>query len=173
MVHRCQIVLDEDGRLRSATPSKIFIPAVRHQHSNLLRFVNDELMALPGVCEALKVIGIEQATPALELTTFISEGLRSHSTSAWDEFWTLVRGLQDANDALKIIANEFGNQVPYVRTVAGLYRSMSRALLPGSVVPVNGSRDREVTIDVRFHEPDLEILRLLGAAQAPSEGYPI
>ena len=50
---------------------------------------------------------------------------------------------------------------------------MSRTLLPGSVVPLNGSRDREVTIDVQFHGPDLEILRLLGAAQAPSEGYPI
>ena len=79
MVHRCQIILDENGQLRSATPSKIFIPTVSHQRSNLLRFVNDDLMAQPGVREALKVIGIEQATPSLELTAFIREGLRSDS----------------------------------------------------------------------------------------------
>ena len=57
-------------------------------------------MAQPGVREALKVIGIEQATPSLELTAFIREGLRSGSTEAWDAFWTLVRGFADVNEAL-------------------------------------------------------------------------
>ena len=121
MVHRCQIILDEDGRPISATPSKIFIPTVSHQHSNLLRFVNDDLIVQPGVCEALKVIGLEQATPSLELGAFIREGIRSDSADAWDKFWILVRGFEDVNEALTIITNEFGNQVPSVRTLAGLY----------------------------------------------------
>ena len=57
-----------------AAPSDIYIPMVSHQLSGLLRFVSDELMTQPGVPEALKTIGIKQATPALELTAFIREG---------------------------------------------------------------------------------------------------
>jgi superfamily II DNA or RNA helicase len=173
MVHRCQILLDESGQLRSAMPSKIFIPMVSHQHSNLLRFVNDDLMAQRGVREALKVIGIEQATPSLELTAFIREGLHSGSARAWDAFWALVRDFADVNDALTIITNEFGNRVPAVRTLSGHYQTLSRTLLPGSVVPHDGSRDPEVTVDVEFHASDLEIIRLMGGGQAPADGYPI
>lgn len=173
MIHRCQIIPDESGQPRSATPSKIFIPMVSHQHSNLLRFVNDELMAQDGVREALEVIGIEQATPSLELTAFIREGLRSGSASAWDAFWALVRDFADVNDALTVITNEFHNGAPSVRTLSGHYQTLSRTLLPGSVVPQDGSRDQGVTIDVEFHGSDLEIIRLMGAGQAPADGYPI
>lgn len=173
VVHRCQILLDESGQLRSAAPSKIFIPVASHQRSNLLRFVNDELMAQLGVPEALEVIGIERATPSLELTTFIREGLRSDSANRWDEFWVLVRGFEDIVDALSIVTNEFGNRVPSVRTLSGYYHPMSRTLLPGSVVPKDGSRDSEVTVDVKFHASDLEIIRLMGTGQVPTDGYPI
>jgi superfamily II DNA or RNA helicase len=172
-VHRAQIVLDESGLPRFPLPSKIFIPATRHQRSNLLRLVNGDLMAQPGVREALDVIGIEQATPSLELTAFIREGLRSGSAGAWDAFWALVRGFADVNDALSIITEEFGNGAAAVRTLSGHYRPLSRTLLPGRVVPWDGTRDREVAIDVAFHDQDLEILRLLGAGQAPTEGFPI
>ena len=173
MIHQCQILLDEGGQLRSIAPSKIFIPMVSHQQSDLLRFVNDELIAQPGVREALKVIGIEQATPALELTAFIRQGLLSGSAGAWTSFWSLVRGFADVNDALTIITGEFGNRSPAVRTLSGHYQPLSRTLLPGSVVPLDGARDLAVTIDVDFHASDLEILRLLGAGQAPADGYPI
>ena len=173
MIHRCRILLDESGQLRPATPSKIFIPIVSHQHSDLLRFVNDELMAQQDVREALKVIGIEQATPSLELTAFIREGLRAGSPGAWDSFWVLVRGFTDVNEALAIIRSGFRHRTPEVRTIGGHYEPLSRTLLPGSVVPHDGSRDREIAIDIDFHASDLEILRLLGAGQAPADGYPI
>lgn len=173
VIHRCRILLDESGEPSLAAPSGIYFPMVSHQHSDLLRFVSDELMAQPGVPEALKVIGIEQATPSLELTAFIGGRLRYSPTGAWEAFWTLVRGFADANEAIGIITREFGNRTPQVRTIAGDYRPLSRTLLPGSVVPRDGSRDREVAIDVDFHAPDLEVLRLLGAAQAPADGYPI
>jgi superfamily II DNA or RNA helicase len=173
VIHRCRILLDGTGELSLAAPSGIYLPMVSHQCSGLLRFVSDELMAQPGVPEALKAIGIEQATPALELTAFIQGRLRSAPTGAWEAFWTLVRGFADVNEAIGIITREFGTWAPKVRTVAGDYQPLSRTLLPGSVVPRDGSRDREVTIDVDFHAPDLEVLRLLGAGQAPTDGYPI
>jgi superfamily II DNA or RNA helicase len=173
MMQRSPIFLDDSGQLRSATPSKIFIPMVDHQSSNLLRFVNHDLMSQQGMREALRIIGIEQATPSLELTAFIREGLRSNSAEAWAAFWLLVRGFEDVNDALAIITSEFGSETPAVRTLSGRYQPLSRALFPGSVVPGDGSRDRESTVDVHFHASDLEILRLMGAGQTPADGYPI
>jgi hypothetical protein len=173
VVHRCRILLDGSGELSLAAPSSIYLPMVSHQHSDLLRFVSDELMAQPGVPEALRAIGIEQATPALELTAFIRGRLRSAPSGAWNAFWTLVRGFADVNEAVGIITREFSDRLPEVRTISGDYRPLSRTLLPGSVVPRDGSRDREVAIDIDFHAPDLEVLRLLGAGQAPAEGYPI
>ena len=173
VVHRCRILLDGRGEPSLAAPSSIYLPMVSHQHSGLLRFVSDELMAQPGVTEALSAIGIEQATPALELTAFIRGGLRSAPAGTWDAFWTLVRGFADVNEAVGIITRDFSDLTPEVKTIAGEYRPLSRTLLPGSVVPRDGSRDREVAIDIDFHAADVEVLRLLGAGQAPADGYPI
>lgn len=172
-VHQCRILLNESGKPNLAAPSRIYLPMVSHQRSDLLRFVNDDLMAQPGVPEALKVIGIEQATPTLELTAFIRGRLRSVPSGAWESFWTLVRGFADVNEAIRIINYEFGNQSPRVRTIYGDYLPLPRTLLPGSVVPRDGSRDLEVAIDISFHARDLEVLRLLGGGQAPTDGYPI
>jgi superfamily II DNA or RNA helicase len=172
VIHRCRILLDESGDPSLAAPSGIYLPMVSHQHSDLLRLVSGELIAQPGVPEALKVIGIEQATPVLELTAFIRGRLRSAPTGAWEGFWTLVRGFVDVNEAIGIIVRELGNETPQIRTIAGDYSPLSRTLLPGSVVPRDGSRDRAVAVDIDFHARDLEVLRLLGVGQAPADGYP-
>ena len=73
---------------------------VSHQRSDLLRFVNDDLMAQPGVTEALKVIGIEQATPCARADRIHTGRASLCSAEAWDAFWTLVRGFADVNEAL-------------------------------------------------------------------------
>ena len=49
--------------------------------------------------------------------------------------------------------------------LSGHYQRCQELCSPGPVVPRDGSRDREITIDVDFHEPDLEVLRLLGPAR--------
>jgi superfamily II DNA or RNA helicase len=172
MIQQGQILLDENGQLTSAAPSRIFIPVIDHQRSSHLRFVNHDLLAQQGVLDALEIIGIKQATPSLELTAFIRTGLRSDSPEAWDDFWVLVRTFPDVNDAVGIIATEL-SKAPAVRTLSGHNQPLSRILLPGSVVTRDGSRDREVTLDVDFHRPDLELLQLLGAGQVPAAGYPI
>ena len=42
-------------------------------------------------------------------------------------------------------------------------------LLPGDIVPGDGSRDGSATVDTHFHEPDDELLCELGATEAPHE----
>ena len=58
-----------------------------------------------------------------------------------------------------------------VHTVSGLWVSLFNALLPGPIVPFDGSRDGDVAIDMRFHEPDLPLLDRLGAVGVPRAGH--
>ena len=41
------------------------------------------------------------------------------------------------------------------------------ALLPGVIVPNDGSRDGDISIDTEFHKSDMELLERLGAVDAP------
>ena len=45
------------------------------------------------------------------------------------------------------------------------------SLLPGVIVPDDGSRDKQVAIDIDYHEDDLPLLKLLGAVDTPRDGY--
>jgi superfamily II DNA or RNA helicase len=169
-IQECAILLDGGGHVRLARPSQIYIPMTSSQISRL-RLVSQEVLAYEGVRDALRVIGVKVATPALELTAFLRSGLTSDSDAAWGDFWTLVREFRDPNEAFTIISGILNDRTPSVRTLDGKFRPLSRTLLPGSVVPGDGSRDRTVAIDSRFHELDLQIIRLLGGGQAPASGY--
>ena len=58
-----------------------------------------------------------------------------------------------------------------LRTNSGRWRSISSTLLPGPIVPADGSRDDDIAIDVDFHKEDLAFLRDLGAVDTPVEDY--
>ena len=44
-------------------------------------------------------------------------------------------------------------------------------MLPGPIVPGDGSRDSDVAIDIEYHSEDLDVLKRLGAVDAPRPGY--
>ena len=57
-----------------------------------------------------------------------------------------------------------------VKTRTGAWQHIHSVLLPGVIVPGDGSRDDAVTVDMRFHEPDVELLEAFGVTAAPHEG---
>ena len=59
----------------------------------------------------------------------------------------------------------------HLRTSAGNWRPFSCTLLPGQIVPADGSRDDDIAIDMEFHRADLAVLRDLGVVDAPAGGY--
>ena len=113
---------------------------------------------------------------------------RLYPDAFWHEFWTRSREA-NSRTAAKIV-RESGWEVemppyinwewrrtarsmppiPMVRVISGEWRLLSETLLPGPVVPEDGSRDASVTIDVRFHQDDLNLLKELGAGGAPRNG---
>ena len=90
----------------------------------------------------------------------------------WYEFWRLARDV-DVSAAMTTI-RECGRawlDLLRVRTLAGRWCSLFGVLLPGAVVPEDGSRDRAVAIDIKFHQEDLPLLRELGVVDAPRPGH--
>ena len=59
----------------------------------------------------------------------------------------------------------------HLRTIAGSWQPFFHTLLPGHIVPADGSRDGDVAVDVEFHKDDLKVLRELRAVDAPTERY--
>ena len=173
LVQRSRILLDSSGAMAEAKPADIFIPRDEGHESSLVRLVHPDLIAHSGVPEALTAIGIEELTPVLELKTFMRLGLRSHSAEAWDELWKLVRQLDDFEEAETILRAGSRNVTLKVRTISGPFRSLVETLLPGPIVPGDGARDADLTVDTHYHRAELEVLRLLGAGQTPTDGFPV
>ncbi len=88
----------------------------------------------------------------------------------WLEFWNLVRetGPKVASEIIR--EQTFWQNKLRVRTVAGFWRSFCHTLLPGCIVPADGSRDGTVAIDQQFHQTDLDLLKNLGAVEKPQNG---
>ena len=84
------------------------------------------------------------------------------------EFWVSSRKLT-VEDAFSIIREfkdlgdlEMWPEELRVRTRADGWRPLHSALLPGDIVPGDGSRDDDATVDTDFHGPDDKLLRALG-----------
>jgi superfamily II DNA or RNA helicase len=170
-VHRSRIVTDTTGAVSEATPAELFKPMAGGPATSLVRVVHPELVERPEISAALDVIGIEELTPLLELKAFIRSGLRSGSAAEWTTLWRLVRSVADGEEAAATLLQAFRNRPLHVRTMDGEFRALVETLLPGAIVPADGSRDRTVAMDTVFHEEELETLRLLGAEQVPTDGF--
>ena len=124
---------------------------------------------------------------------------QSGTDALWREFWTLAREAGHAA-VVKAIPSlpcwdykRWWEDVPGVTlkyeeqellqslsswhrwlcllTVGGSWRPFSGTMLPGPIIPADGSRDADIAIDVEFHKEDLALLRDLGSVDAPTGGY--
>jgi superfamily II DNA or RNA helicase len=171
-VHRSHIVLDADRTVAAAKPGEIFMPAEDDAGPSRVRLVHRDVVLQPWVHDALVTIGIEQATPSLELRAYLRSGLRDGSDEEWSTLWSLVRLVSAADEAAGILRTDLRGRLLALRTVGGTYLPISQVLLPGTVVPGDGSRDAGVAIDVEFHREELEVIRAIGAETGPTAGCP-
>lgn len=58
----------------------------------------------------------------------------------------------------------------HARTLEGRFRPLRDCLLPGLVVPDDGSRDASIAIDLGFHANDRSVLREFGVTDRPRGG---
>ena len=94
-------------------------------------------------------------------------GYESGDPEGWKRFWQLAReiGPQEASR----VVNELSLD-PCVRTIRGTWQRLRHTLLPGRVVPHDGTRDAGFAIDTEYHYEDMHLLRSLGASDGPRGG---
>ena len=175
-----KIVLTAERRWALPGPGTVYLGGT--EGVDAARLVHPEVESDAETLKALKALGVTPLTPKVEFRKLASKLLRDSSYStrpvepddvAWTRFWTLARSI-DRDDVIGVIESEAWRRDKRdvrVLTVAGLWRQIRDVLMPGPVVPDDGSRDSRIAVDVKFHEPDLSVLQELGARTEPAPDY--
>ena len=173
------IVLTADGNWVKPEPEAVQLSG--GEVANLISLVHPLLEADRDTLSALKVLGLQPASTKTAFRTFASALLKpslagnnrdGHDTlddkeNDWCEFWRLARNVSQSEAATTVESFKGWREALRVRTVGGNWRSLFVALLPGPIVPDDGSRDSDIAIDVKFHEEDISLLKRLNAVDVP------
>ena len=171
-VRRAKIVRLESGDFRAPTRGKVFV-RVEGQTADDVDFVDPVLTSIDGVPEALRQLGVVVMDRSGELRRLLARVGRERGASSaattWAAIWEIARDLP-REAVLRILAEDLAGPleaVVHVRTAAGAWRPICQAFLAGRLIPADGSRDRDHLIDPRFHAADEELLKDIGAVDAP------
>ena len=169
------IVLAANGELRTPDPEGIFLANPEHGIADApirKSEVHPDLAKDFLTRNALRELGITTASPISRFSAFV-EGIVEHFTGAnmyppgiWGAFWKQSRRLA-VSDVLEILKRKGQGKVPFVHTLAGTWSPPAFVLLPGAIVEGTGERDARVTVDMRYHTDDVELLRGLGVWAGP------
>ena len=155
-------------------PDRVFLPdeSLDGGHDPSL-LVHPELASDTATLAALKELGIKPLSPEISFELITREVLYSHggsSTARLTEFWEQAR--KAGASAKDIIQERSGwRSALRVGTRSGCWKPIHSVLLPGEILPGDGSRDDDATVDTDFHEPDLELLRNLGMTDKPVDSH--
>ncbi|MXZ41342.1 MAG: DEAD/DEAH box helicase [Caldilineaceae bacterium SB0666_bin_21] len=108
--------------------------------------------------EAADIIRREAASKVSHIIICLKISAADNDISLWTEVSTEYSNW--TNDI------DWREAVP-VRTANGGWTSLAEVLLPGEIVPGDGSRDADVAVDIEFHRADLELLKQLGVVSVP------
>ena len=175
-VFSAEIVLTSDLKYMSADSHGVFLPSDYEVQGTAVTFVHGDVVKDSEARSALRALGIGPVDVVAEMTArFARQDPTEWDDQEWEAFWALARYLEpsEAADLIEKAMAKFGSLRPgqlHVRTVAGGYREIRDCLLPGPVVPADGSRDAVFAVDTAFHIGELELLKRLGAVDAPTVG---
>ena len=151
------------------------------------RFTGAESYVHPGLVSdketlsALKKLGLKPPSPESAFRRLAGRILRNgggqeSSDDLHVKFWIASRKLS-TEVVHKVIREhkdyserEVRPKKLRVRTLANKWRPLCAVLLPGGIVPGDGSLDKDVIVDTDFHESDDKLLRDLGVTDAPHDG---
>ena len=180
-----EIVLTAAGALARPNPEQLFLPDERQVgagSASTASFVHPDLASDDATLSALKVLGLVRPSPESDFRRLAKRVLQEGKEPASDQlenFWVTSRTLtiEDAAHIVREVASNGGDwrrreiwtTALRVRTLAGSWRPLRSVLLPGDIVPGDGSRDADIAVDTGFHGPDEELLCALGAVKAPRD----
>ncbi|WP_343920052.1 sacsin N-terminal ATP-binding-like domain-containing protein [Agrococcus citreus] len=169
-IKRARIVLLEDGSLAAPERGRVFV-RVEGEAADDVSYVNADLANYPGIREQLARLGVVVMDRSGELHASIAKikGRGGNTPDNWQRVWTVLRDIP-ADTAVRILREDLGEPLVTlvcVRNADRQFVPLSKVFLAGVVIPADGSRDRAFLIDPNFHQNDADLLRRLGAVDAP------
>lgn len=167
-----RIVLTEEQALVAPVAGQVFRRSTEDGLRDDLTYVDPRIGGDPAMLSHLDRLGIRDADTQGRFHSVLDQGFQGYTPELWTRFWELMRSAGGTSQT-PAIREKVRNAaaVLQVRTVAGAFRPIMNCLLPGPVVPHDGSRDATLTVDVRFHTDDLAVLRELGMTDRPTKGH--
>ncbi|GAA2802850.1 hypothetical protein GCM10010452_34250 [Crossiella cryophila] len=165
---KARILLTESHGLVAPVRGQVFRRVSDDSLADSNVYVDDRVTVEFGVTSALDTLGIHEADAAGRFAAVVDQGFADYDDQRWTELWMLSRkaGLDTVLTVLRG-TGEDPRRFVHVRTVSGRYRRLGDCLLPGVVVPGDGTRDDTIAVDLRFHGPDRSVLRDLGLIDTP------
>ncbi|MFI8997906.1 DEAD/DEAH box helicase [Streptomyces sp. NPDC053542] len=167
---RARIVLTTEQVLVAPVAGRLFRDSGADGLSDDLVYVDGRISSDPAMLGHLDRLGIRDADSAGRFQGVLDQGFEGYSDDSWTRFWELLRSAGGTVQVPSIRAKvpRMGEKL-HVRTIAGVFRPLNDCLLPGKVVPADGSRDAEITVDTSFH--DVSVLWELGMNDCPTRGH--
>ena len=174
-----KIILTQNDRWVSLDSDKVFLPGdMNVDESEIGKFtlVHPDLSSDEKTVAALKELGIREVSAEIQFGELCKKA-RRWDDSDWDEngeiFWELSRSVgQDSVGEIAWEELDYPYSSDYyfnlkVRTLSGNWQPFDAVLLPGSIVPDDGSRDADVAVDMKFHANDKGIFTQFGVEEKP------
>ncbi|WTL26712.1 DEAD/DEAH box helicase [Streptomyces sp. NBC_01498] len=168
---QAHIVLTEEHGLVPPVAGKVFRRTVQDGLKDDLVYVDGRLSADPSLTADLNEIGIREADARGRFVGVLDQGFDNYGPQDWTRFWELFHSAGGSHVSMEV-KTRVGAPMStlFVRTVDGRYHRMSDCLLPGPVVPGDGTRDGSVTVDMGFHSDDMSVFREFGLRDRPVGG---
>ncbi|WP_127360887.1 DEAD/DEAH box helicase [Actinacidiphila soli] len=166
---KARIVLTESHGLVAPVSGKVYHRTGAEQSRDDVVYVHPHISERPEMARHLHAIGIRISDAQGRFEGLLDQGFDRYASDAWTQFWVLLRSAGSGTQVGRIqakVANPLATL--RVRTVGGSFRVMRDCLLPGPVVPSDGSRDASIAVDMDFHADDQDVFRELGLAEIPS-----
>ena len=176
------ILLTASGAWRRPDPESIFLPrgsATDDATIDPRSSVHPALVSDRAALSALRELGIKEPTPEIRFRLLAKRVLQDIGALVRDgqhrEFWLASRRVNpDAafNVIMELTTPRRDGRSDGVRvlTRSGAWAAPHSVLLPGPIVPGDGSRDDGATVDMDFHGPDAALLSRLGVVKQPRCG---
>ncbi|MFI9036037.1 DEAD/DEAH box helicase [Streptomyces sp. NPDC053726] len=167
-----RIVLTEESGLVPAVVGKVFCRAVQDGLRDATTYVDRRLSEDQSLISDLHTIGIREADSHGRFIGVLEQGFADYGPQDWARFWELFHSAGGSQ-----VSGEVTARVPdpmatlYVRTVDGRFHLMRDCLLPGPIVPGDGTRDRSVAVDLDFHSDDRMVFHEFGLRALPTAGH--
>ena len=171
-----RIVFTANGRWRKPDPDHLFLPV----EDSTVGSTNDpessvhlDVTSNKTTLDTLKKLGLKTPSAETRFRMIALSVLRRRGASDEERrgFWSASRGVKasDAHRVIRELVRDTASSPLCVLTRSGSWMRLYSALMPGSIVPEDGSRDDEMAVDLRFHAPDQELLSALGLEDQPRE----